>query len=307
MSVHATRPGAALSAGARVGGYRVVGPLCDGGMGQLYEVIDVGLERAGVLKVLHGKHGARADLGERLRQEARLLVELQGARVPMVYATGALDDGRPYFVMELLGGCDLRAELRRLGVMSVPTSARLLVDVLETVVTLHERGIVHRDLKLENLFLGEAGRVFVLDFGVARHRSRSLDLTTTGVALGTLRTMAPEQHLACEVDERCDVYGAGLALYELLTGRGPFDHLARTAQAMRAAHCSTAPAPPSAVAPHSVPPAFDRIALRALAKRPRDRFGTALAMLHAVREASWSLGADEGPTFIDPEVWEGAA
>jgi len=300
-SVRSIRPGAII------GDYEVIAPLCTGGMGQLYAVTDLALGRDAVLKVLLDKHAGRHDLAARLREEARVLAYLGGARVPAVYAVGEVDEHRPYFVMERLYGRDLQGELARFGVMSVPTSIRLVLDLLATLQTIHERSVVHRDVKLDNLFLCESGRLSLLDFGVARRLEDPLDLTQTGMTMGTLRNMAPEQHMGAEADERTDVYAAGLVLFELLTGRGPFDHLGVSQAARRAAHCGAVPPPPSSLAPQVVPRELDVVVLRALAKNKKARFASAVAMARALGDAT-DHGNDEGPTFVDPSLWRmGAA
>ncbi len=302
------RPGIAsvrpLRPGTIVGGYEVIAPLVAGGMGQLYQVTDIALGRDAVLKVLHDKHAMRSDLAARLREEGRILAHLDGIGVPAVYAVGDLDEQRPYLVMERLYGRDLQAELSRLGVMSIPTSVRLVLDLLATLAAVHQRSVVHRDVKLDNLFLCESGRVSLLDFGVARRTDEPLDLTQTGMTMGTLRNMAPEQHLGADVDERTDIYAAGLVLFELMTGRGPFDHLGASQSARRAAHCAVSPPAPSSLAPQHVPKPIEDVVLRALSKRREDRYRSAASMARALVEASESAhGNDEGPTFVDPSLW----
>jgi serine/threonine protein kinase len=298
VSVRPLRPGRI------VGGYEVIAPLVAGGMGQLYQVTDIALGRDAVLKVLHDKHATRVDLAARLREEARVLAHLDGIGVPDIYAMGDLDEQRPYFVMERLRGRDLQAELSRLGVMSVPTSVRLVLDLLATLEAVHQRSVVHRDIKLDNLFLRESGRLSLLDFGVARRTDEPLDLTQTGMTMGTLRNMAPEQHLGADIDERTDLYAAGLVLFELMTGRGPFDHLGVSQSARRAAHCAVSPPPPSSLAPQHVPKPIEEVVLRSLSKRREDRYRSAASLARALVEASESAhGNDEGPTFVDPSLW----
>jgi len=161
-------------------------------------------------------------------------------------------------------------------------------------------------VKLDNLILDDQGRLHLIDFGVARRRDAPLALTRPGVAMGTLRMMAPEQHAGEEADERTDVYAAGLVLFELVTGRGPFDHLSGNAAAMRAAHCGSTPPLPSWCAPQSVPSAVEAVVTRALAKRAEDRFASARAMATALRDTAGYENI-EGPTFVDPSMKGGAA
>jgi serine/threonine protein kinase len=301
------RSAGSLERGTVVGGYEVLGELCSGGMGQLYDVADTTLGRRAVLKVLHDRHRGRHDYEARLREEARLLAMLGDARVPAVFAIGEVRQGQPYFVMERLWGRDLRKELARLGVFSVPTAIRLAIDLLETLAVIHARSIVHRDIKPENLLLCDKGRLYLLDFGVARRTDFSLGLTRPGVAMGTLKWMAPEQIAGEDADDRSDVYAAGLVLFEILTGRGPFDHLGASAQALRIGHSTMTPPSASSCAPQVVPGAVESILAKALAKRARDRFASARAMADALRDAS-GYGSDEGPTFVDPSTFrEGAA
>jgi serine/threonine protein kinase len=292
-----------LRSGDRVGTLEIVGLLASGGMGELYDTIDMTLGRPAVLKVLHRRHAGRWDFAERLVREASLLAEVRCPCVPIVYGAGALEDGRPYFVMERLRGRDLRAELRRVGVMSVPTAVRLVREVLSTLASIHARGIVHRDVKLDNLLFSDDGRLMLLDFGLACRIDDALRTTGRGVALGTLRWMAPEQHRAEEVDARTDVYAAGLVLYELVAGRGPFDHLGPSEDVWRHAHCRLVPAPPSEYAPQVVPTSLEGIIERALAKRAEDRFPSAGAMARALARVL-PYYADDAPTIADAPMQE---
>jgi serine/threonine protein kinase len=293
----------ALRAGDRIQGtaYRIQGHLASGGMGQLFEVVHEGLGRACVLKVLHERHRRRADLGERLRDEARVLASIGSAATPIVFDVGALCDDRPFFVMERIEGHDLRSELSRLGVLSVPCVIGLGVQLLAALAEVHGHGVVHRDVKLENLILTPRGRLKLLDFGVARRVDAVLRRTGAGVALGTPRTMAPEQHRAAEVDARADLYAAGLVLYELLVGTGPFDGPQLNAHGMRLAHCHQAPPAPSRRAPQPIPIALERVVLRALSKKPCARFESAAEMSAALSAAQACVAAynDEEPTEVE--------
>jgi serine/threonine protein kinase len=271
-------------------------------MGEIHEAEHAELGRRVALKVLHGQHLGRADLAARLRAEARLLARLRHPNLVEVYDLGVTADGRPWFAMPLLHGCDLRDLLSRRGPLPAPAAASLLAQALDGLAQVHAAGFVHRDVKLENLFLETDGTVKVLDFGIAKiaHAAGATDPGASPGGLGaepaesaepaeppswagTPRTMAPEQCAGGAVDPRADLYAVGLALYELCTGRGPFDDLRGQDHALRFAHCRRPPAPPSALAPGSVPPWLDAIVLRAIAKDPGDRFQTALEMAAALR------------------------
>ncbi|WP_437966405.1 serine/threonine-protein kinase [Sorangium sp. So ce260] len=263
--------------------YVVVRLLGQGGMGEVYEVEHRELGRRFAVKLLHRSHAGRSDLSARMRAEARSIARLRHRSLPEVFDLGTTEGGRPYFAMELLEGRDLRTELARLGVVAVPTALRLVLQALSALSLAHAAGIVHRDLKLENLFLCDDGTLKVLDFGVAKLLHAGASLTAPDAVIGTPRTMAPEQCAARPIDPRADIYAMGLVLYELVAGRGPFDELRGLRDALRFAHCEREPPPPSRFAPQPIPAALDALILRAIAKAPEDRFQTAADMEAAVR------------------------
>jgi eukaryotic-like serine/threonine-protein kinase len=277
--------------------YRVLRRIGRGGMGEVYEVEHVELGRRAALKVLHRHHHDRPDLAARLREEARLQARLRHPNLVEVFDLGVTADGRPWFAMPLLRGRDLRDELARAGALPVDTAVELVAQALDGLAEAHAAGFVHRDVKLENLFLEEDGTLRVLDFGVAKVvRAGARGHTDPGASPGTPRTMAPEQCSGGPVDARADVYAVGLALYELVAGRGPFDDLRGNDHALRYAHCERRPVAPSAVAPQPLPPALDALILRALAKSPAERFQTAAEMAVALR-LLLRLGDD--PTLVE--------
>ena len=279
-------PATLLHPGARLEGtpYVVVGMLGQGGMGEVYEVEHLPLGRRAALKVLHRNHRDRPDLAARLCEEARLLARLRHENLVEVLDLGVTADGRPYFAMPLLRGRDLRDELTRARALSAEAALALAAQALDGLAAAHAAGLVHRDVKLENLFLQEDGTLKVLDFGVAKVLSSGdLGRTGPGAPPGTPRSMAPEQCAGQPVDARADLYAVGLVLYELCTGSGPFDELRGNDHALRFAHCDRWPAPPSQRSPHPIGPAVDAVILRALAKAPEDRFQTATEMAAALR------------------------
>jgi serine/threonine protein kinase len=275
-----------LRAGDRLPGapYVVIRPVGHGGMGEIYEAEHTELGRRVALKVLHHHHQDRADLAARLREEARLLGRLRHRNLVEVFDLGVTADERPWFAMPLLRGRDLRDELARVGALPAPVAAALVAQALDGLAAAHAAGLVHRDVKLENLFLEEDGTLKVLDFGVAKVvRAGSVGRTEPGASPGTPRTMAPEQCAGDPVDARADLYAVGLVLYELITGRGPFDGLSDNGHAIRFAHCRRIAVPASALAKGPLSPALDAVIQRALAKSPADRFQTAAEMAAALR------------------------
>ncbi|WP_437657672.1 serine/threonine-protein kinase [Sorangium sp. So ce1182] len=280
--------------------YAVVRLLGQGGMGEVYEVEHLELGRRFAVKLLHRIHAGRLDLSARMRAEARSIARLRHRSLPEVFDLGATEGGRPYFAMELLEGRDLRTELARLGVVAVPTALGLVLQALSALSLTHAAGIVHRDLKLENLFLCDDGTLKVLDFGVAKLLHDGASLTAPDAVIGTPRTMSPEQCAAQPIDPRADIYAMGLVLYELVAGRGPFDELRGRRDALRLAHCEREPPPPSLLAPQLIPAALERLILRAIAKAPEHRFQTAADMEAAVRRLHEGARSSAAPA---PRAW----
>ncbi|MDI1481844.1 serine/threonine-protein kinase [Polyangium sp. y55x31] len=256
----------------------IVRPLGKGGVGEVFEVEHALLGRRAALKALLPANAERRGLAERIADEGRILARVRHDNLVEVLDLGLLtDDGRPYLVLELLEGRDLRAELGRIGVLSVPTTLAIASQILRGLGALHRAGFVHRDLKLENLFLCDDGRAKILDLGAAEPAAGSEGPGARGASLGTPRTMAPEQFEGKPVDGRTDLYALGLVLYELVAGRGPFDDI-KDLDALRFAHLDRIPAPPSWFSPQPIPAALDAWILRALEKDPDDRFASAEAM-----------------------------
>jgi serine/threonine protein kinase len=284
-----------LRVGERAPGtpFTVRAVLGEGGMGEVYEVE---LDEGGplrALKVLHARHRGRADLEARTRREAEALGRFDHQNLVRVFDHGTLADGRPFLLMERLRGRDLRSELVRCGALSATRALGLVAQALEGLAVAHAAGLVHRDIKLENLFLCEDGTLKVLDFGLAKATWAEASLTLPGVCFGTPRTMAPEQCSLEVVDRRADLYAAGLVLFELCTGSGPFDELAGQPEALRHAHLHRAPPRPSRLAPAPLDPGVEAIILRALAKSPEDRFQSAGEMAQALR--AWVQAAEAPP------------
>lgn len=275
----------ALAAGDLVPGtpFQVIRRLGEGGMGEVYEVAlgEGGPRRA--LKLLLPRHRGRRDLAARMEREAQALARFDHPNLVRVQGAGELADGRPYLAMELLRGRDLREELMRAGALPVPRALGLVAQALDGLAVAHAAGLVHRDIKLENLFLGDDGTLKVLDFGLAKAPWAEAALTLPGMCFGTPRTMAPEQCAMERVDSRADLYAVGLVLFELCAGRGPFDELCGQHDAMRFAHCRRTPPSPSCFAPEPLDPAVEALILRALAKAPEERFQSAAEMAQAIR------------------------
>ena len=250
--------------------YRIEQELGGGGMSRVFLAEEIGLERKVVVKVLPPEMAAGVN-AERFRREILLAAKLQHPHIVPLLTAGASGD-LLYYVMPYIQGESLRTRIAREGELPVGQAARILRDVADALAYAHRQGVVHRDIKPDNVLLAD-GHAVVTDFGVAKAVESSTgesSLTSLGVALGTPAYMSPEQAAADpHVDHRADIYALGAMAYEVLTGRPPFT--AATPQAVLAAHVTQAP---DHVSTHrgTVPPALAEAVMRCLAKKPADRF-----------------------------------
>jgi serine/threonine protein kinase len=277
-----------------------------GGMGEIYLVDHRYLHRTFVAKILHATFMSYPQVIDRMRLEAQALGQLDHPNVVSAVGFGTSADGRPFLVLEHLEGRTLRAELAERGTLPLGEALCHTLGLLEGLRAAHALGVVHRDIKPDNLFLEtprNGGRVLkILDFGIARvlpgappAAPRPLSLPTeSGAVIGTPRFLSPEAAVGGRVDTRADLYGAALVLYTMLAGRGPFDH-APDREDLLEAHASEAPAPPSHYATQALPGDLDELLLIALAKDPAARFQTAEAFGSALMHVAKSAGVTLAP------------
>jgi tRNA A-37 threonylcarbamoyl transferase component Bud32 len=256
--------------------YRLTHRIGVGGMGAVYAAEHVQLGKTVVVKLLQAESAGDTEISRRLAREAWAAAQIGSEHVVDVYDVGITRDGSPFLVMELLQGRDLHALLAAEHTLSPTRAAHMFVQVCDALSVAHARGIVHRDIKPSNIFLIEAHRdrdfVKLLDFGIARPLEplSNAVITRTGNILGTPAYMAPEQARgAREIDHRVDIFAAGAALYEALTGQLPFAAPSMTEMLVKL--MTEAPASPRALRPE-LPAALDALVLRALAKQPEQRF-----------------------------------
>jgi serine/threonine protein kinase len=272
--------------------YRAIARLGSGSMGEVLEAEHVTLNRRVVVKLLLPAFAEDAAMADRLRLEAQAAAGLAGhPNIVEVVDFGRTPGGRPYLVMERLVGRTLRQELRARGPWPVAEAIGLARQLLCGLGAAHRAGLVHRDIKPDNLLLCDRGadgqrRLKILDFGIVKvSRGRGpapLALPTAeGMAIGTPRFLAPEQAKGGPIDSRADLYAAGCVLFWMLTGRDPFQHHVGLFPLLHA-HVNEPPRPPSAAARQPISAALDRVVLRALAKKPEDRFCNAEAMMAAL-------------------------
>jgi serine/threonine-protein kinase len=270
--------------------YTLERELGGGGMSRVFVAEELSLGRKVVVKVLPPDLAATVNV-ERFRREIQLAARLQHPHIVPVLAAG-ISEGLPYYTMPFIEGESLRAKLARSGELPVPEAAKILRDVLSALSYAHEHGVVHRDIKPDNVLL-TGHHAVVADFGVAKALSASTNpgssLTSLGVALGTPAYMSPEQAAADPAtDHRADLYGVGAMAYEMLTGHQVFS--ARSPQAMLAAHATEKPEPIDKRRP-AVPPALSALIMRALEKHAADRPQSAGEMLAELEAAVTPSGA----------------
>jgi serine/threonine-protein kinase len=254
-------------------------------MGEVYEAEHelLGIRRA--LKVLSRRLASREDLAERLRIEARALARLRHPNLVEVNDLGVSSDGRVFFAMELLSGATLRDLLRRSGPLRVDQAIAIATQLLDALDAAHLEGMVHRDVKPENVFVQRSGVVKLLDFGVAKALQGNTHLgplTAAGVAIGTPRYMAPEQAQGQQVDPRSDVYAVGLVFWEMLAGHPPYHHLDALAAVVTAAAQGL---PDIAATGVSIPADVKAALERATAREPAARYSSAAAFAADLRMA----------------------
>jgi serine/threonine-protein kinase len=251
-----------------LGDFRLVAVLGEGGMGTVYKARQISRPRDVALKVLAKGLAEQAGIVERFHREGRLLARLDHPHIIHCYAVGEAC-GFHYLAMEFAGGGSLQAWLKRLGRLAVGDALHVALACARALQYAHDLGLVHRDVKPDNILLTAEGVVKVADLGLARAVD-DLDLTQTGVGLGTPLYAAPEQALdAKHVDARCDLYALGCVLYHLLTGQPPFAG-GSLVEVIQAKEKGTF-APARRLNP-AVPGALDRIFTRLLARQPALRY-----------------------------------
>ncbi|MEU1073132.1 MULTISPECIES: protein kinase [unclassified Streptomyces] len=284
------------------GRYQLRDLLGEGGMASVYLAYDAALDRQVAIKTLHTELGREASFRERFRREAQAVAKLQHTNIVSVFDTGEDELGgatMPYIVMEYVEGQPLgsvlHSDIQQYGAMPADKALKMTSDVLAALEVSHEMGLVHRDIKPGNVMVTKRGVVKVMDFGIARAmQSGVTSMTQTGMVVGTPQYLSPEQALGRGVDARSDLYSVGIMLFQLITGRIPFD--ADSPLAIAYAHVQEEPVAPSSVN-RSIPPAVDALVARALKKNPNERFPSAAAMRDEIARISASGQTGAAPVI----------
>ncbi len=256
--------------------YEVRRILGEGGMGRVYEAQHTRIaSKRFAIKALHPEYARRKEVLVRFQREVEAAASIQSPHVVGVFDVDQTEDGQPFLVSELLEGIELGEYLDERGPISIGEAVRITRQICKALQAAHDKNIIHRDMKPENVFLCgpiESPVVKVLDFGISRLEGESGNtLTKTGIIMGTPSYMAPEQAKGLRVDQRVDVYAVGALLYRAITGKIPFDR--PDATATLAALLTEEPERPRAILP-TIPEAFEMVIQRAMAREPEERYGS---------------------------------
>jgi CheY-like chemotaxis protein len=284
-TVHETTilDGTKLAAGDRFSDrYEIVALIGAGGMGTVYRARDLELDEDVAIKTLLPELMADDEVIERFKSEIRLARRITHRHVVRSHDFG--EWGGVYFLtMEYVEGLTVRNLLDQRGRLEISSTLAIARQLFDSLAVAHEAGVIHRDIKPQNLLLDAAGDLKVMDFGVARLAERTSGVTEVGMAIGTPSYMPPEQLLGDDIDARADLYAVGVVLYECLTGRLPFE--AKSAISLVAKVLSEEPAVPQALNAE-VPPLLSSLIMRLLAKKAADRYGSAAEVASALEQIS---------------------
>jgi len=304
------------------GKFEILDEIGHGGMGVVYRARQISLDRIVALKMLSANLVEDKEFRERFRQEAKIIARLTHPNIVHVYDVYDVEDKGEAFciVMEFLEGRSLREILREAGSLPVERAVAITEQIASGLAYAHSKGIIHRDIKPDNIMMLSNDQVKIMDFGIAHLRGSTIQ-TQTGVSMGTPQFMSPEQAASRPVDARSDLYSCSVVLYGMVTGQLPFTADNPIQIALK--HIQEPPRRPSQVNP-AVPPALDSIILKGMAKRPENRYQSAEQMREALghfrsaTSVATSAGGDEtlvtpplstppAPQIVGPGPWDASA
>src|SRR5215213_4616994 len=271
-----------------------------GGMADVYLAGDEVLGREVALKILKERYAENEEFVERFKREAKSAAALSNPYIVPVFDRGETDDGTYYITMEYLPGGTLDERIMATGALRPQEAAEVALQVAEALKAAHVRGVVHRDIKPRNILVSDSAHVKVADFGIAR-AVEATTISHTGDILGSAKYMSPEQAVGEQVGPASDLYSLGVVLYEMLTGRVPFE--VETPADMPIRHAGAPPHRPKEVDPE-VPEDLDAITMRLLATNPDDRYGSADEVIQALQRVR--AGMPPAPSSTDGATAETA-
>lgn len=275
-----------LLPGQMLGSYRIISQIGEGGMATVYKAYQASMDRNVAIKVLPSHLANNKEFAGRFQQEARIIANLEHPHILPVFDSGE-SDGISYLVMRYLEAGTLKEKIESRP-LSLNEIDRIFTQLAEALSYAHERGVIHRDLKPSNALIDSQGNLFLTDFGIAKLLENTSHFTKTDTVMGTPAYISPEQAQGQLVDRRSDIYSLGIILYEMVTGRVPF--MADTPLAVIYKHVN-APLPPPSTIKKDIPPQIEQVILKALAKSPDDRFGSATEFI-----ATWKRALSTGGT-----------
>lgn len=268
--------------GRQLGEFRIEERIGQGAMAAVYRAYQPSVNRQVALKIIRLDRGMHEEFRRRFAREAEMIARLEHIHILPIYAYG-IQDELAYLAMRLLRGGSLNDLMRRQP-LSLDRVADIFNQVARGLAYAHSQGVIHRDLKPSNIMLDDAGNAYLTDFGLAKFTEDSAELTRSGIIVGTPAYMSPEQLRGEPLDHRSDLYSLGVILYNMVTGRLPFDTSSGDLVSIIYQHLEKPPTPPTQINP-AIPPAVEAVILRALQKDRADRFDSAPAMARALNEA----------------------
>jgi len=278
-----------MSTPTMIGGYKIIGQIGSGGMATVYEAYQEKLDRRVAIKWMHASFTQDRQFIGRFEREARIVAHLDHPNIVPIYDYET-QEGRPYLVMKLLDGQTLKDLM-----LEAPLPLKDIISIMSTVASAldyaHTQGVLHRDLKPSNILIDLSGVAYLTDFGLARMTHQGESTLSADSMLGTPHYISPEQALGGkDLDGRTDVYSFGVLLYEMLVGRLPFT--GDTPYSIVHKHIYAAPPSPSSLNP-DIPPAVEKVLLKALSKEPPARYPTATALMLDLQKALQNTGVDD--------------
>lgn len=275
-----------MMTGKKLGDFEITGDIGKGGMGQVYKGRQLSLDRDVAVKILPGDLSEVEEFRERFDIEAKAVASLIHENIIQMYGKGVSEDGVHYFAMEYVDGEDLAEKIKRGVTFSEKEAISIVSQVCRGLEAAGKKNIIHRDIKPSNIIFTKEGIAKIADFGLAKSMDATKKMTQTNMYMGTVAYTSPEQGEGKRLDQRTDIYSLGIVLYQLLTGRVPFN--AETPSSIIYKHVYEAPPAPRSIN-QNLSPEIEAVVLKAIAKKPEDRFQNATEFREALESAAGTL------------------